>query len=108
MNLFSHYRKSDPPRKCADCDNLAEHGKKRCPTCAKKFDQADKALRKKTTAMKRNLLKTRGAICERCSKSGKVEMHHILPVSRGGRTIETNLLLLCPDCHRQADQETKL
>ncbi len=28
-----------------------------------------------------------------------VEVHHVIPLSRGGRTVMSNLLHLCKDCH---------
>lgn len=30
------------------------------------------------------------------------EMHHIIPVSEGGTNDESNLVLLCPNCHKLA------
>lgn len=30
------------------------------------------------------------------------EFHHITPVSEGGRNDESNLILLCPNCHKKA------
>jgi hypothetical protein len=37
--------------------------------------------------------------CRRCFSSANLELHHILPTSRGGLDIETNLIILCRDCH---------
>ena len=42
-------------------------------------------------------------LCERCLKAGRMtpleEVHHILPVSRGGTHDESNLISLCRSCH---------
>lgn len=41
--------------------------------------------------------------CEECFKDGKMvlaeEVHHILPVSRGGTNEVSNLMALCQSCH---------
>lgn len=33
-----------------------------------------------------------------CGKPGK-EVHHIVPLNRGGTTTKSNLITLCQDCH---------
>lgn len=42
-------------------------------------------------------------LCEECEKKGKLtkaeEIHHILPLSRGGTHERTNLMALCKSCH---------
>ncbi len=44
-------------------------------------------------------------LCEdtihRGAKVRGVEVHHIVPLSKGGRTTMTNLLHLCLDCHNR-------
>jgi len=99
------YRRNDPPRKCADCDHPAEIAHKRCPECDWNHQQREKQLRKNTTAMKKRLIKQRGSMCQHCGERTKLEMHHILPVAKGGTTTAENLLLLCKPCHRVADRE---
>lgn len=59
------------------------------------------------TAIKRNLIHQRGLKCENCTLSKwldkpiKLELHHI----DGNRSnnLETNLLLVCPNCHAYTD-----
>jgi len=29
------------------------------------------------------------------------QIHHIIPISQGGKSIHNNLILLCPDCHNK-------
>lgn len=43
-----------------------------------------------------------GGLCERCGKAleNGFHMHHAVEHGRGGRTILTNCLALCPSCHR--------
>src|SRR5271167_4996631 len=41
-----------------------------------------------------------GGRCRRCRRSIKLEMDHIVPVSKGGKTEEANLQTLCGRCNR--------
>lgn len=42
-------------------------------------------------------------LCEMCKKAGKLipaeEVHHIIPLSKGGTHVESNLMSLCTSCH---------
>jgi len=43
-------------------------------------------------------------VCQRCHKSFKddkfkLHAHHIIPLSKGGRNVLSNLIPLCEDCH---------
>ena len=42
-------------------------------------------------------------LCERCQKEGKLtpaeEVHHVVPLSRGGTHTADNLMALCTSCH---------
>ena len=44
-------------------------------------------------------------LCEHCLKEGRLtsvdEVHHILPVSRGGKSTPDNLMSLCRSCHNK-------
>lgn len=44
-------------------------------------------------------------LCERCLKEGRItpmdEVHHILPVNRGGGNEESNLMSVCKSCHNK-------
>lgn len=45
--------------------------------------------------------------CEWCEKTTDTpEVHHIEPRSEGGPNTRRNLIVLCPDCHRKADNGT--
>jgi len=47
--------------------------------------------------------------CERCYAEGCMtpaeEVHHILPVSKGGRHTDDNLMSLCRSCHNKIHHE---
>ena len=53
----------------------------------------------------RKLFLKRHPLCEKCREQGKLtpaqEVHHILPLSRGGTHDETNLMALCKPCHSE-------
>ena len=48
-------------------------------------------------------------LCEECRKAGRLtkatEVHHILPLSRGGSHDEQNLMALCKPCHARMTAE---
>jgi 5-methylcytosine-specific restriction endonuclease McrA len=54
--------------------------------------------------MKRDMIRLRGAACERCGFGGTLELHHKTYQRLGSEWIE-DLELLCHDCHLIADQE---
>jgi len=41
-----------------------------------------------------------GGRCRRCRRAVNLEMDHIVPVSKGGKTEESNLQVLCRRCNR--------
>lgn len=48
-------------------------------------------------------------LCERCLKEGRItpveEVHHIIPLSRGGTNQFSNLMSLCQSCHTKIHYE---
>ena len=44
-------------------------------------------------------------LCERCLEEGRYvpveEVHHIIPVNKGGTSTEDNLMSLCRSCHNK-------
>lgn len=42
--------------------------------------------------------------CQACKKPCKVEIHHKVPVSKGGSNEKENLIALCKKCHILADK----
>ena len=57
----------------------------------------------------RALYVKKNPLCERCLKEGRVtpveEVHHIVPLSRGGTNQFTNLMSLCQSCHTKTHYE---
>ena len=51
--------------------------------------------------VRHDVLSAAGWRCERCSASGRLEVHHVLNRSQGGRNDGSPpLAALCPPCHR--------
>ena len=101
-----------PKRPCSSpgCPELTderfcpEHAKKeasryekyqRDPETRKRYGRAWKRIRDRYI--------TAHPLCEECKREGKLtpaaEVHHILPLSRGGTHDESNLMALCTPCH---------
>lgn len=60
---------------------------------------------KMTQALRYFILKRDNFTCQLCGRTPaddgvKLEVDHIIPVSKGGKTIESNLRTLCYDCNR--------
>lgn len=45
-----------------------------------------------------------GGVCRHCGKGGVLQAAHFVSRARGGMGIPTNLVMLCPECHREMDQ----
>ena len=76
-----------------------------------KFERAPDVNQKYGRAWKR--IRDRYAhkhpLCELCLQQGKFvaveEVHHILPISKGGTHDEENLMSLCQSCHTRIHRE---
>ena len=109
---------SKPKRPCSfpGCPNLTDgqfcdvHRKearkkydryKRAPDVNRKYGRAWKRIRARYAAAH--------PLCEMCLAEGKLvpveEIHHILPVSKGGTHSEDNLMSLCRSCHEKIHRE---
>jgi hypothetical protein len=58
------------------------------------------ANRRVPDGMRATVLVRDGGRCRRCRRSINLEMDHIVPVSKGGKTEEANLQVLCRRCNR--------
>ena len=57
--------------------------------------------------MKKDMLRLRGARCERCGHPHSLELHH-KTYERLGRELTSDLEVLCRRCHESADKERAL
>lgn len=73
----------------------------RAPDVHKKYGRAWKRIRDRYYATH--------PYCERCYVEGRMtpteEVHHILPVSKGGQHTDDNLMSLCRSCHNKIHHE---
>jgi len=58
------------------------------------------ANRRVPDSIRATVLVRDGGRCRRCRRSINLEMDHIVPVSKGGKTEESNLQTLCRRCNR--------
>jgi len=105
-----------PRRGCAygTCSRLAVEGSQYCEEHKKMIDRQynrygrEEEVRKKYGAAWKRARDRHAAIfpyCEECYREGKIrlmdEVHHIIPVSRGGTNDDSNLMSLCRSCHNK-------
>lgn len=49
-----------------------------------------------------------GYRCKKCGSSKNLEVHHIIPISQGGKTVLINLITLCEKCHSRQPRHKHL
>ena len=85
-----------PKRPCSypGCPRLTSG---RDPASKRRYGRAWKRIRDRYIAAH--------PLCEQCKRAGKItpaeEVHHILPLSKGGTHVESNLMALCKRCHSE-------
>jgi len=94
---------------CPVCGKIIFGKSKTCSrTCSNKNRNGTKydGLNKNNNAskskiLKENLSKIRGGICQECGNENYsiLQVHHIIERCNGGTNEESNLELLCPNCH---------
>ena len=110
----SEHMPRKPKRPCAfpGCPNLSDdqyceqHRRlarrqydryERAPHTASKYGRAWHRIRARYVATH--------PLCEQCLKEGRItpvaEVHHIVPISKGGTHAEDNLMSLCQSCHNK-------
>lgn len=109
---------SRPKRPCSfpGCPNLTDgqYCEAHRQTARRQYDKYERAAdvnKKYGRAWKR--IRDRYAaehpLCEMCLKEGRLtpvaEVHHILPISRGGTHARSNLMSLCQSCHNKVHRE---
>ena len=50
----------------------------------------------------RKIMRDKQRVCANCGSTENLDVHHIVPVSKGGITEESNLVYLCKSCHLKA------
>ena len=57
--------------------------------------------------IRRRALDRDGWRCRDCGKAGRLEVHHVSPLVRGGSNALENLRTLCVGCHKAAHKRPK-
>ena len=53
------------------------------------------------------VLRIKGNKCERCGwAEARCDVHHITPRAEGGKNFVSNGVVLCPNCHRVAHEQS--
>jgi len=104
----AHKSKKDKLKTCKQCSRrfkTKNDNAKYCSVRCSGKNSADK--RKLTTVQKEKVAKLKKRGCEICKWSkASCDIHHITPISKGGTNCLSNLITLCPNHHRLADQGT--
>lgn len=121
-------RKGEAMRVCAVCGNAItgthSNNRKYCSEQCRRIAEAQKRMNsiadraKRVNYLAQAVYKAYGYQCAIChwrateeliSVKGKIqyaygnEIHHITPISEGGTEMPDNIILLCPNHHKQAD-----
>lgn len=109
-----------PKRPCrySGCSQLAVGGGQYCAEhqraadeTYKKFERSPDVNRTYGRSWKRirDRYVRQHPLCEQCLKEGRLtlvdEVHHILPISQGGKSTPDNLMSLCRSCHNKIHLE---
>lgn len=90
---------------CLNCGTLAKQT--RCPSCSVRYARLRERARPTRSERGYNaewqrlskLLRTIQPYCSRCKATKDLTVDHIIPLSAGGSTVESNLQVLCRKCN---------
>lgn len=92
---------------CKQCSKRFKTKNENAKYCSVKCSGKNSAEKRKLTPTQKEkvtIIKKRG--CEICKWSkASCDIHHITPISKGGTNYLSNLITLCPNHHRMADQD---
>lgn len=84
------------PKHCINCKRVVIH-KKNIKDCDSIMQLAKRTIAK--------ILKRANICCSICGwDKTSLDMHHIIPKSKNGTNEHSNLIALCPNCHRLAHE----
>lgn len=102
-----------PHNRCRICNKECDYGKAYCPEHQRQIDDYyEKNIRRKRSnevygsrwRKTRELYFSEHPFCEACGKPAQ-EVHHRVPLSRGGTNDFSNLISLCRSCHNKIHYE---
>lgn len=75
-----------------------------CDICKRKVVHYNRNIKSLNDCSKRTttkILKRSNKGCEICGWNEAVcDLHHIIPKSKGGKDLNSNFIIVCPNCHR--------
>jgi len=101
-------------RRCNTLKHISEFGKNHtekcgysiyCKQCTHEM-QHTHSYPNPYTVLRQDVLNTTGGKCYLCGSKHNINVHHIIPRTRGGKDIASNLVPLCRECHRKAHNNT--
>lgn len=108
LKCAAKFRNSNKPLKnctCTFCNTEFKSVNPKAKYCSKecKYKYYRHSIYTNEGLTKRFQVILKSHPCMRCGWSeGPRDIHHILPVSEGGKNLLSNLICLCPNCHRLA------
>ena len=102
-NAYNNARREQKEKICKLCGSKYTSSSSHSKYCSKSCKQKDYRLKQKSNNVyDRQLLDTLGEYsCEICQwDEAPRDVHHITPVSQGGKNEINNLITLCPNHHR--------
>jgi 5-methylcytosine-specific restriction endonuclease McrA len=91
---------------CVICRRRIPKGT-RCRRHPKTPSPSSKAWHEPGAVRVRQKVLARDGACFFCATTDNLEIHHIVGVAEGGRTEPGNLIVLCSDCHLEAEAEKR-
>lgn len=90
-----------PTSFCVICRTRIPRGS-RCKRHALKSPSNREWHRPGAARVRERVLERDGHRCTRCGSSERLEVHHIVPVAKGGPTSLETCVTLCHGCHAEA------
>jgi 5-methylcytosine-specific restriction endonuclease McrA len=85
---------------------IKKERKKHCESCRRKVKTSSDELMQLSSRTIHKILKRAKIECVMCGwDRTSLDIHHLLPKSKGGSDEFSNLIALCPNCHRLAHEE---
>ena len=104
INCYRKLKWKPKLRKCVSCNHLkAIHAKEHCAYCYNKNFHAEYyrlASRRLNTGVTKELFGQLPKKCQICGFYKIIDVHHLVPRSKGGSNERSNLVVLCPNHHK--------
>lgn len=120
-NVYFDKPEYEKENQCPWCGNAVDNKRRRfcCDTCREEYNNAT-VWNRGRDAYSLRILYRDNFTCQDCGEfhalindfdmpipidDGQLEVHHILPVSKGGGDEQKNLITLCKKCHKKRHKD---